>query len=130
MRTIRWPNDHGAEQPGQAADAGADDGPGDADADGPQELGPVGEPKWGMRDDVKREGPVPGPAVESDEDERPDARGQQARHQDHAQERAAEAGRLHEQERPEIGDPSSVLIAAKLPAAPMTTTAWPGASLR
>ena len=45
----------------------------------------------------------PGPGVQAHEDQGPDARGQQAGHQDHPQHRAAQAGRLHEQERAENG---------------------------
>ena len=41
----------------------------------------------------------PGPGVQAHEDQGPDARGQQAGHQDHPEHRATQTGRLHEQER-------------------------------
>ncbi len=48
--------------------------------------------------DVQREGAVARPGVETHEDERPDARCEKSRHEDHAQERTTNPGRLHEQE--------------------------------
>ena len=69
-----------------------------------------------------------GPAVQADEDQGADAGGEQARQGHQAQRRPADAGGLHDQERAEHGEPSSVLIAAKLPADAITVTAIGGAS--
>ena len=72
-------------------------------ASGPAELGHVGAAEMRQAGDGQGKRAQPGPGVQADEDQGPDARGQQAGHQDHAQHRAAQAGRLHEQERAENG---------------------------
>jgi len=66
--------------------------------------------------------------IESDEDQRADPGGQQARYQHNAEQRSADSRRFIKRNAPTNGDPSSVLMAAKLPAAPMTTLAICGAS--
>ena len=55
--------------------------------------------------DRQRKRAEPRPGVEAGEDERADAGGQQARHQHHLHHRPAEAGGLHQEERPGQGGP-------------------------
>ena len=83
----------------QPPDARAEQGRGQADDDRPPQL------RYGRRAEMRQardgqgEGAQPGPGVQPEEDERADARGQQAGHQDEAQHRSAQPGRLHQQER-------------------------------
>src|SRR6266487_1912019 len=83
----------------QPADAGAEQGRGQADDDRPPELRYGWRAEMGQARDGQGEGAQPGPGVQPEEDERADARGQQAGHQDEAQHRSAQPGRLHQQER-------------------------------
>ncbi len=82
----------------QLPDDRAENGRQDADRDRPQELG-SGRASCG-RDvrDRERERPEPGPVVEADVDQRPDACREQPRHEHDAHQRSAEPARLHEQE--------------------------------
>ena len=57
----------------------------------------------GQAGDGQGEAAESGQRVEPDEDEGSDAGGQEAGHQHQAQHRAAEAGRLHQEERPDDG---------------------------
>ena len=89
----------------QPPDAGTDQNRGHPDDDGPPEL------PQGRRADVRQtrynqgERAPSGPGVKPDEDERADARGQQAGHEHQTQHRPAQPGCLHQQERTEDGRP-------------------------
>ena len=69
------------------------------DDDGPAELRDIGRPGGGQVGQREGEGAEPGPALQADEDERADPRGQQTRQQHHAEHRPGHRGRLHQQER-------------------------------
>ena len=82
---------------------------------------PVGLPRGGDVGDGERERPESGPVVEPDVDERADAGSEQARDEHDAHQRAAEPAASIRRKAPASGEPSSVAMAAKLPAAPITT---------
>src|ERR1039458_10806418 len=78
--------------------------------------------------DSKRERAEPGQVVEAHEDEITDPRGQQAGHEDDSEQRTADPVASMRRKAPTMGEPSRVLMAAKLPAPAMTMVAVGGAS--
>ena len=124
----RAPPDDGLEEQAEAPDRGADHGCGEADPGRPEELGAVRAPERGDARDSQREGPEAGPRVEPHEDQRADPAASRPGTSTTPSIGPPSPAASISRNAPTSGEPRSVLIAAKLPAAPITATAFAGAS--
>ena len=93
------PLDMRPQEQAEPPDPGADRDSDQPDRQRPQESGGRGRTDVREAGNRQRERAEPGPGVQADEDERSDARGQQARYQHELHHGAAQAGGFHQQER-------------------------------
>jgi len=116
----------GLQEASQPPDPGTDQGGGQSDRHRPAELGHGGLAETGKAGKGQRERAQPGQVVQADEDERAGSRRQQARQQHQPGIGPPSPDASSSRNAPVMGDPSSVAMAAKLPALASTLTPWAG----